>query len=80
MLQIAEENVMADTVKAAEDGNGIIVRIYETWGMRTKVHVNFPLAPDAQVTVCDCMENFSGGGECGYDPCTGRMELYYEAL
>ena len=60
MLQIAEENVMADTVKAAEDGNGIIVRIYETWGMRTKVHVNFPLAPDAQVTVCDCMENFSG--------------------
>ena len=27
MLQIAEENVMADTVKAAEDGNGIIVRI-----------------------------------------------------
>lgn len=44
MLQIAEENVMADTVKAAEDGNGIIVRIYETWGMRTKVHVNFPLA------------------------------------
>lgn len=60
MLQIAEENVMADTVKAAEDGNGIIVRIYETWGMRTKVHVNFPLAPDAQVTVCDCMENFPG--------------------
>lgn len=60
MLQIAEENVMSDTVKAAEDGNGIIVRIYETWGMRTKVHVNFPLAPDAQVTVCDCMENFSG--------------------
>lgn len=51
---------MADTVKAAEDGNGIIVRIYETWGMRTKVHVNFPLAPDAQVTVCDCMENFPG--------------------
>ena len=44
-LQIAEENVMADTVKAAEDGNGIIVRIYETWGMRTKVHVNCPLAP-----------------------------------
>ena len=51
---------MADTVKAAEDGNGIIVRLYETWGMRTKVHVNFPLAPDAQVTACDCMENFSG--------------------
>ena len=24
------------------------------------MHVNFPLAPDAQVTVCDCMENFSG--------------------
>ena len=28
--------------------------------MLTIVHVIFPLAPDAQVTVCDCMENYSG--------------------
>lgn len=48
--------------------------------MRTKVHVNFPLAPDAQVTVCDCMENFSGVENADMTRAHGRMELYYEAL
>ena len=60
MLLIAEENVMADTVKAAEDGNGIIVRYSIDLGSATKVHVMLHLCSDAQVTVCDCMENFSG--------------------
>ena len=65
ILQIAEENIMADTVKAAEDGNGIIVRFYETWGMRTKAHVIFPLVPDAQVVACDCVENISEAENAG---------------
>lgn len=40
-LTIGEENVLAETVKQAEDGQGIIVRLYEAWGKRTRVHAAF---------------------------------------
>ena len=36
-LSVDQKNVVLETVKAAEDGNGIIVRLYEVANKRTKV-------------------------------------------
>ena len=55
-LSIEEENVLADTVKYAEDGDGIIVRMYETYGKRTKTHVTFAETGAAAYVECNCLE------------------------
>lgn len=55
-LSIEEENVLADTVKYAEDGDGIIVRMYETYGKRTRAHVNFAKTGAAAFVECTCLE------------------------
>jgi alpha-mannosidase len=34
-------NIVIETIKEAEDGNGIIVRAYETWNSKTKVAFSF---------------------------------------
>ncbi|MBR2875703.1 MAG: alpha-mannosidase, partial [Clostridia bacterium] len=36
-----KDNIVIETVKAAEDGNGIIVRAYETWNSKTKAKLTF---------------------------------------
>lgn len=56
LLEIEEENVLADTVKLAEDGDGIVVRLYETYGKRTKTHIKFLKARDVSFVECTCME------------------------
>ena len=56
-LQISEENIFADTVKKAEEGDDLIVRLYEAYGMRTRVHLAFPLFSDFEAAVCDLMEH-----------------------
>lgn len=55
-LSIEEENVLADTVKYAEDGDGIIVRMYETYGMRTNAHVTIAENGASAIVECTCME------------------------
>lgn len=55
-LEIENENILADTVKLSEDGDGLIVRFYESYGMRTNTHVTFPMTADAQFGECSCME------------------------
>ena len=40
-MEIQEENVIAETLKAAEDGNGVIVRLYEAYGKRGNIHISF---------------------------------------
>ena len=35
------ENVICDTVKPAEDGDGIVVRLYECFGRRTSTRISF---------------------------------------
>ena len=55
-LQISEENIFADTVKKAEEGDDLIIRLYEAYGMRTRVHLVFPLFSDFDAAVCDLME------------------------
>lgn len=71
LLGIAEENIFADTVKLAEDEDGIIIRLYEAYGMRTKAHVTLPSWQPVTVTECNCMEERSGsvlpGGITGND-------------
>ena len=46
-------------VKRAEDGNGIIVRLYEAWGMRTRAVLSLPGSTRA-VTPCTAMEDACG--------------------
>lgn len=50
------ENVVIETVKKAEDGDGIIVRMYESFNKRTStvIHTGFDFE---KVTLCDMMEN-----------------------
>ena len=55
-LQISEENIFADTVKKAEEGDDLIIRLYEAYGMRTRVHLAFPMLSDFDAAVCDLME------------------------
>lgn len=61
-LQIDEENILADTVKKAEDGDDLILRFYEAYGMRTKVHLTLPLlASGFGAAICDLMEETEPG-------------------
>ena len=56
ILEIDEENVLADTVKMAEDNSGVIIRLYEAWGKRTNVHMRVRKEAGTVVRECSCME------------------------
>ena len=56
MFRPDAENIMADTVKMAEDGNGVILRLYEYENKRGKTSLNFH-GTLAQIWECDLMEN-----------------------
>lgn len=57
MFQLSKENVFADTVKRAEDGSGLIVRMYEAYGQRTQVQWELCGIPCVrEVQECDLME------------------------
>ncbi|MDO5415659.1 MAG: glycoside hydrolase family 38 C-terminal domain-containing protein, partial [Lachnospiraceae bacterium] len=55
-VAVDAENVLADTVKKAEDGDGITLRLYETYGKRTRTRVTVPASAGKQAEDCDCME------------------------
>ncbi|MGL5436819.1 MAG: alpha-mannosidase [Lachnospiraceae bacterium] len=69
-LEIREPNVIADTVKLAEDGHGIIIRFYEAYGMRTTTHVVFPMTDINSAEECDCMETIDSLGDDPKQPLT----------
>lgn len=52
---IDKQNVIIETVKEAEDGDGVIIRLYESENARTKAHLSFG-KPVASVESCDCVE------------------------
>lgn len=56
LASVDAKNVILETVKQAEDGNGVIVRLYECENAHTttKLHWNRPIA---SVTECDLQEN-----------------------
>ncbi len=49
-------NVVIDTVKKAENGEGVIVRMYDTFNCRRNVTLNLPQGV-SEVYLCDLMEN-----------------------
>lgn len=56
LISSSSENIVIETVKPAENGKGIIVRLYDAWD--TKSTSTFNLGFDAKsVSLCDMMEN-----------------------
>ena len=49
------DSVILDTVKAAENGNGIIVRLYESGGTKTDVFLS-TILPCSHVVECNLVE------------------------
>jgi Alpha-mannosidase len=47
MVRVSEPNVVIETVKRAEDGNGIILRLYESQRKRGQVQVRFGFAVES---------------------------------
>lgn len=56
LVSVDRENVVAETVKQAENGDGTIFRFYETANSRTPCRIAFGL-PAESVSVCDLQEN-----------------------
>ena len=57
MFAFSQENVFADAVKLAEDGRGLIVRVYEAYGQREEVEWTLCGIPQVkEVWECDLME------------------------
>ena len=54
---IEKANVILDTVKGAEDGDGLIVRVYESQGCRGSASVEFGFALQ-DASECNLMEEF----------------------
>ncbi len=55
LLSVNKKNVIIETVKEAEDGNGMIIRLYESENARTKAHLSFDV-PVTLVEECNCLE------------------------
>lgn len=54
-VQISEKNIVLEVLKQAEDGKGVVLRLYECWNRRTKATLVF--AQDfAEVYVCNMLE------------------------
>jgi alpha-mannosidase len=55
LLSLESPTAVVDAVKAAEDGNGLIVRVYEAGGARGKAKLNLGFAASGACE-CDLME------------------------
>ncbi|MCR5484891.1 MAG: alpha-mannosidase [Clostridiales bacterium] len=56
LINVDKSNVIIETVKKAEDGNEMIVRMYETWNKQTDCAVS--LGVDVKnASICDLMED-----------------------
>lgn len=56
VLSLDRDNVICETVKAAEEGTGTVIRFYECKNRRTKTTVTLGF-PAEKVYLCDLMEN-----------------------
>jgi alpha-mannosidase len=56
LLSIEENNILADTVKRSEEGDDIVIRMYETYGKRTKAHVKLADLNATSAVSCTCLE------------------------
>jgi len=53
--RVDRKHVIIDTVKKTEDGDDIIVRLYEAYGQRGEVTLTFGVTPQ-EVSECNLME------------------------
>lgn len=56
LLKVSKDNCMVEVIKEAEDGNGVIVRLYEYKNTRENVEISFGMEI-YDVHECDLMEN-----------------------
>ena len=49
-------NIVIETVKQAEDGNGFIVRLYDAWDRKSRPVLKFGI-PIRKIILCDLSEN-----------------------
>ena len=54
-VSVNRSNVIIDTIKGAEDGDGIIVRVYESQGARCKASLSFGFEA-SRAAECNLME------------------------
>ncbi|GMQ58522.1 alpha-mannosidase [Vallitalea sediminicola] len=55
MIKVDKENIIIETIKKAEDGNDIIIRLYECYNRRCEVSIEFFSKLD-EVIECNMME------------------------
>ena len=55
-VEVSRRNIAVDAVKPAQDGNGIIIRMYEAGKSRGTVKVNLNFADVKKVVECNLME------------------------
>ena len=56
LASCASPGIVLETVKPAEDGDGLILRFYESFGRRGDASITLGI-PFSQASVCDLMEN-----------------------
>ncbi len=56
LVAVDSENVVIEVVKRAEDGDALVVRLYETFNKRTNVNMTFGF-DFASIFECDMLEN-----------------------
>ncbi|MEG2700370.1 MAG: glycoside hydrolase family 38 C-terminal domain-containing protein, partial [Hungatella sp.] len=60
LIESDTNHVYIDTVKRAEDGNDLIIRMYEAYGKRGSFRLHIPAIMDKSAYECDCMEREQG--------------------
>ena len=66
LINCDSENIVIETVKQAENGNGIIVRLYDAWNRKSQPTINLGFEAK-KISLCDMMENQIeelGSGDC----------------
>jgi alpha-mannosidase len=71
-LAVDQENVVIEVVKRAEEGQGMIVRVYEAYGRRTKAQLEVPHHQTLAIYECDLMEQIQAqisiaGGKAAFE-------------
>lgn len=72
LISCSNPNVILETVKPAETGDGIILRLYEACGGQAKTMLSFGI-PIVEAAICDLLENPMEKIDCRKD----QMELCF---
>lgn len=56
LVKCQNANIITETVKQAENGNGIVIRLYDAWDMKSKAKLDFAFNAK-KIYLCDMLEN-----------------------